>query len=134
MSAAAALGPEASASIDPQLAVVGLPVRSGRVCLGRQREALGPGACSEVAVVVGFETAAWVGRKDQSPPLLGRLCWHATSTLDGRGRVVLDRRARAYLAVEDPAAFHVVVLRPTGGGLLLVPTESVQRRLQAVAA
>ena len=101
---------------------------------GRQREALAPGACREVAVVVGFQTAAWIGRHDQSPPPLGRLCWHATSTLDGRGRVVLDRRARAYLAVDDPAAFDVVVLRPAGGGLLLVPVDGVERRLQAVAA
>jgi hypothetical protein len=84
-------------------------------------------------VVVGFETAAWVGRHDQSPPPLGRLCWHASSTLDGRGRVVLGRRARAYLAVDDPAAFDAV-LRPAGGGLLLAPTEAVERRLQAVAA
>lgn len=84
--------------------------------------------------MVGFETAAWVGRHDQLPPPLGRLCWHAISTVDRRGRVVLDRRARAYLAVADPAVFDVVVLRPAGGGLLLVPTEGVERRLQAVAA
>ena len=135
MSAAEALNaPNENAVASPAFALVGLPVREGRLSLGHQREALGPGACDTVAVVAGFQTAAWVGRPEWSPPNLGRLRWHATSSLDNRGRVSLDRRARAYLAVPDPAAFDVVVLRSPGGGLLLVPTDGFEARLAAVAS
>ena len=134
VSAAAALAAPGSGEGAAALAVVGLPVRGGRVCLGRQREALGAGACDEVAVVAGFQTAVFLGCPAQPPPPLGRLSWRTTSGIDGRGRVVLDRRARTYLAVADPAAFEVVVLRPPGGGLLLVPTEGFEQRLEAVTS
>ena len=59
--------------------------------------------------------------------------WRTTAPFDARGRVVLDRRARAYLAVADPAAFDAVVLAPSGGGLLLVPVEGFDRRVEALA-
>ena len=69
VSAAAALAaPAVGEAAAATLAMVGLPVRAGRVCLGRQRETLGTGACDEVAVVAGFETAAWIGLPGQSPP------------------------------------------------------------------
>ncbi len=69
VSAAAALtAPAAGTAAAAIFAMAGLPVRGGRVSLGRQRQALGPGACDEVVVVAGFETAVWVGRPEQSPP------------------------------------------------------------------
>jgi len=116
-----------------RLAPVGLPVRRGRLSLRRLRFLLGPGACAEVDLVAGFSTAAWIGRPGTDAPDLGRLVWRTTAPLDARGRVVLDRRARAYLAVADAAAFDAVVLAPSGGGLLLVPVEGFERRVEALA-
>ena len=112
-----------------QLAPIGLPVRRGRVALGRVRAALGPGACPAVDVVAGFATAVWLGRPGTDPPALGRLSWRSQSPLDARGRVVLDRRTRLYLAVGDPAAFDVVPLAARCGALFLVPVEDFDRRL-----
>ena len=112
---------------------VGFPVRDGRMALGRQRVVLGPDA-GKLTVAAGFNTAAWLGCADLAAPVLGRLVWRGTTTIDARGRVLLDRRARAYLSVADLAKFDVVVLRPAGGGLLLVPLEGFEARLEAMGA
>jgi len=51
--------------------------------------------------------------------------WNGGGSL---GRLVLDRWARAWLHVADPAAFDVVVMPVESGGVLLVPTEGFGRR------
>jgi hypothetical protein len=114
------------------LAPLGLPVRQGRLALGRLRGALGPEASGEVEVAAGFATAAWLAHPGLRPPDLGRLVWTAIAALDGRARIVLDRRVCAYLAVDDPANFEVVPLKAQGGGLLLVPVEDFERRLTGI--
>jgi hypothetical protein len=114
------------------LAPLGMPVRQGRLALGRLRGALGPEACRDVEVAAGFGTAAWLGHPGLRPPDLGRLVWTAIAALDGRARVVLDRRVCAYLAVDDPANFAVVPLKAPWGGLLLVPVEDFERRLNGI--
>lgn len=129
MSAATALteGPGGAS-----LAPVGLPVRRGRLSLGRLRAAFGPGACPTVDVVAGFGNAVWLGRPGSEAPEMGRLVWRATAALDHRGRVVLDRRARLYLGVADPAAFVVAALR-LAAGLLLVPVDGYDQRVGALS-
>lgn len=112
---------------------IGQPVHEGRLYLGRQRMALRPGACGELVVLTGFSTAAWLGRPETPPPALGKLVSSTSAVIDGRHRVMLDRRARTYLAVADTSRFDVVVLRAPGGGLLLVPTDDFERRIAAVA-
>jgi hypothetical protein len=131
VTAAAAL--DKAAPSPALLEPIGFPVRDGRMALGRQRVALGSGA-AKLNVVAGFNTAVWLGCPDMDAPALGRLVWRGTATIDGRGRVVLDRRARAYLAVADLASFEVVVLRPANGGLLLVPLDGFEARLEAIGA
>src|SRR4051812_32480714 len=82
VSAAAALETLGPPSLSP--APIGLPVREGRVSLGKQRMALGPGACDELAVVAGFGTAVWLGRPGTAAPPLGRLVWHGVTSIDPR--------------------------------------------------
>jgi hypothetical protein len=113
------------------VALSGAPVRSGRLNLGRLRSRLpitGP-----VAVVVGFATACWLGAPSESPPELGRLVYRTDARVDGRGRVVLVRRARAWLGVGDPASFEAVTMAASDGGVLVVPVEDFARRFEAVA-
>jgi len=112
---------------------VGVPVREGRLALGRLRPLVQVRAGDAVACSVGFELACWLGSDPSAAPRLGRL-WHQERlAVDGRGRVRLGRRVRAYLAVDDPAAFEVVPV-PVDGGVLLVPVEGFERRWEAVAA
>jgi len=113
------------------LVPAGMPVRQGRLHLGRIRHWLpldGP-----VVVVAGFGTAAWLGAPGDQPPDLGRHVYRSTATVDRRGRVVLDRRSRAWLAVDDPASFEAVAMpmaRPAG--VVVVPVEDYARRIEAV--
>jgi hypothetical protein len=127
MSAAAELAPAGTPLTPP-----GVPVRSGRVHLGRLRAHLptsGP-----VTVVAGFATVCWLGGPDECPPDLGRMVYRAETTPDRRGRVVLDRRARAWLAVAAPGEFEAVVMAAPLGGVLVVPTEDYARRSEAVTS
>jgi hypothetical protein len=125
MSAAAELAP-ASTTLTPP----GVPVRSGRVHLGRLRPHLPAG--EPITVVVGFATVCWLGGPSVSPPALGRMVYRTETTPDRRGRVVLDRRARAWLAVETPGEFEAVVMAAPTSGVLVVPTEDYARRAEAV--
>jgi hypothetical protein len=130
VSAAATLDGTSKPGLD--LAPTGVPVRSGRVHVARVRHWLP--LRGELAVVVGFGNACWLGSPELQPPDLGRQVYRSTARIDGRGRVVLDRRTRAWLAVENAASFQAVTL-PLGWaceGLLVVPVEDYARRLEAV--
>lgn len=110
----------------------GVPVRNGRLHLGRLRHWLP--LDGSLAVLVGAGAACWLGSPDVRPPGLGRPVYRSTATIDGRGRAVLDRRSRAWLAVSNPAAFEAFTL-PLGWdcqGLLVVPVEGYARRVEAV--
>jgi len=62
------------------------------------------------------------------------LAFHAETWVDGRGRVLLDRRLRSWLAVEDPMDFDVVVVPDVGdAGLWVVPVEEFERRWKALS-
>ena len=50
------------------------------------------------------------------------------TTIDGRGRAVLDRRTRAWLAVKDPTRFEVMLMPVGSGGVLVIPIEDFTRR------
>ena len=113
------------------LAPPGVPVRDGRLHLGRIRSWLP--IDGEVAVVTGFGTATWLGRVEDQPPGLGRHVYRLTAGIDRRGRLVLDRRSRAWLAVEDAASFEAVTMPLTNPrGVLLVPVEGYAHRLRGV--
>jgi hypothetical protein len=114
----------------PVLVPAGVPVRSGRVHVGRLCAALP--RSGRVRVLAGFRTVAWLGGPEDSPPGLGPMPYRGTAEVDGRGRVVLDRQARAWLAVTTPGAFGAVVMPAPGGGLLLVPVEDYAERVAGV--
>jgi len=62
------------------------------------------------------------------------LAFRAETWVDGRGRVLLDRRLRSWLAVEDPMDFDVVVVPDVGdAGLWVVPVEEFERRWKALS-
>lgn len=73
--------------------------------------------------------------RNDRPPDLGHHVYRSTTELDPRGRLVLDRRSRAWLAVTSPAEFPALAI-PTSeqGGLLIVPVQDDGRRLEAVSA
>lgn len=108
----------------------GVPVRRGRLHLGALRSCLP--ADAPVSVTVGFATVCWLGPPDGRPPDLGRLTHRAESMVDARGRVVLDRRVRAWLSVADQASFEVITMRWPSGGVLVIPVEGFARRFEAV--
>jgi hypothetical protein len=113
------------------LAPAGVPVRGGRLHLGRLRPLLDP--TQPVAVVAGFSTACWLGPREANPPDLGRLAYRSETTVDARGRVVLDLRVRAWLGVADAKAFDVVAVPAPAGGLLVVPIEDFARRWEVIS-
>lgn len=109
----------------------GSPVCRGRLHLGRVRSRLpvdGP-----LVVVAGFGTVAWLGAPTDPVPHVGPMAYRAETGIDRRGRVLLDRRARAWLAVEDPASFEVLVMPARSAGVLVVPVEDFARRLGEVS-
>lgn len=112
-------------------ALLGVPVRSGRLHLGRLRPLVQSGPGDPVAFKVGFGLACWLGPDPGAAPGLGRLWSRGTVDVDPRGRLRLDRRVRAYLAVADPASFEVVPVS-VDGGVLLVPAEDFPTRWEGV--
>jgi hypothetical protein len=114
------------------LSPAGIPVRRGRLHLGRLRHVLG--TAESVAVTAGFATAAWLGPRDCSALDLGRLAYRTETSIDARGRVVLDLRVRAWLGVEQPMAFEVVAVPAPEGGLLVVPVEDFARRWEVISS
>jgi hypothetical protein len=85
-----------------------------------------------VVVAVGFGAVCWLGAPSDPVPVLGPMTYRTEARVDGRGRVVLDRRVRAWLAVEDPGGFEALVMPAPGGGVLVVPVEGFARRLGEV--
>jgi hypothetical protein len=121
---------ELATPLPPLPVPAGRPVTRGRVALGRYRAIVAPhGTCT---VAVGFATAVWLGPPGASPPPLPGLIHRDTAAIDARGRAVLSRAVRAYLAVTDPEGFDTVVAA-AGGGLLLIPCEDFARRQREVA-
>jgi hypothetical protein len=129
MGAAAELTAGVEAAVPPQ--PDGVPVRSGRLSVGRVRRWLPPGD-QPIMVVAGFATACWLGSNTEQCLDLGRLTYRDQTQLDPRGRVVLPRQVRAWLAVTNPAAFNVVTMSVATGGLLVIPVEDFARRYTAV--
>ena len=109
-----------------------VPVSRSRVSLGGLRHVLGGELPLPVQLVTGLRSACWVGAPDAAPPELGRLVHRAQSRIDGRGRLTLDRHVRAYLGVGDALDFEVVFVLPPTGGVLIVPLEGVEERLDRV--
>lgn len=129
MSAAATL--TEAPTPDSVLAPAGMPVRNGRLHLARIRHWLP--LDGELVVVTAFATGCWLGSAGDQPPDLGRHVYRSTAVVDTRGRVVLDRRSRAWLAVTNPALFQAVAMplqRPAG--VVVVPIEDYARRIEAV--
>ena len=127
MSAVETMGTPAVGGLVP----VGVPVVSGRVHLGRLRSHLpvdGP-----VVLAAGFGTLVWLGGPGLSEPDgLGSMVYRREVAVDRRGRVVLDRQARAWLAVTDTMAFEALVMPAPGGGVLVIPVDGFARRVEAV--
>ena len=110
---------------------IGVPVRRGRLHLGRLHTQFE--TSERVAVVVGFATACWLGRRGLATPDLGRLCYSTETDVDQRGRVVLDRRVRAWLGIDDPMCFDVVTAPTVDGGVVIVPVEGFAKRWKAIS-
>jgi hypothetical protein len=113
------------------LAPMGVPIRRGRLHLGRLRPFLD--ATGPVAVAAGFASAAWLGPAAASAPNLGALSYRSATRVDTRGRVLLDLRVRAWLGVVDPMCFDVVAVPAAAGGVLVVPIEDFARRWQVIS-
>jgi hypothetical protein len=112
------------------LVPAGIPIRRGRLHLGRLRSFLE--GTDTVAVSVGFASAAWVGPRTAPAPNLGRLGYRSETHVDERGRLVLDLRVRNWLGVANPLAFEVVVVPATPAGLLVIPVEDFAHRWEAL--
>ena len=112
------------------LVPVGMPVVSGRVHLGRLRSHLP--ADGPIAVLVGFGSVVWLGAPDATAPDLGRIVYRTVVQADRRGRVVLDRQARAWLALPDPMIFEALVMPAPTAGVLVAPVDGFTRRVAAV--
>ena len=113
------------------LVPIGVPVRRGRLYLGRLRTHFGP--TERLVLGVGFATACWISAPGAAMPELGRLRYTTDIEVDPRGRVVLDRRVRSWLGVEDPMRFDVVTAPSGDGGVLIVPVEDFARRWKAIS-
>jgi hypothetical protein len=85
-----------------------------------------------VAAVAGFGTVCWLGESDRSVPDLGRLAYRGVTRVDRRGRVVLDRRVRAWLGVPTPEVFEALTVPAAAGGVWVVPVDDFARRFEAV--
>jgi hypothetical protein len=113
------------------LVPAGIPIRRGRLHLGRLRSFLD--GADTVAVAVGFASAAWVGSPTEPSPNLGRLSYRSEARVDERGRLVLDVRVRSWLGVANPLAFEVVVVPASPAGLLVIPVEDSAHRWEVLS-
>jgi hypothetical protein len=113
------------------LVPTGVPVRRGRLYLGRLRTLLD--SAEQLTLGVGFATACWIGPAGTSMPELGQLRYATAIEVDPRGRLVLDRRVRSWLAVDTPMCFDVITAPATEGGVLVVPVDGFARRWQAIS-
>ena len=113
-----------------QLVPAGIPIRRGRLHLGRLRSCLD--GTDTVAVAVGYASAAWVGPRTELAPNLGRLGYRSETRVDERGRLVLDLRVRNWLGVANPLAFEVVVVPASPAGLLVIPVEDFAHRWEVL--
>jgi hypothetical protein len=130
---AAELLATAPAGAAATLRPVGTPVRRGRLALGRYRGLVAADArAARVQVAACFAGACWLGPVSVPSPDLGRLAYRSETPLDGRGRLVLDRRARGWLAVPDPDRFDVLLV-PGMPGLWVVPLDDLDRRWEEVS-
>jgi hypothetical protein len=114
-----------------ELAPMGIPVRDGRLSLGRLREVLPVG--ERLEVVAGFSTACWIGPAETRAPDLGRLTYRSRTRVDRRGRAMLDYRARTWLAVPDANRFEVVAFPAPEGGIVVMPVEDFARRWEVIS-
>jgi hypothetical protein len=108
----------------------GFPIRDGRLHLGRMRTNLD--GHDRVAVVAGFANAVWLGPPATAGPNLGRLAYRTETSVDPRGRLLLDFRVRSWLAVADTLAFDVVIVAAETSGLLVVPVEDFSQRWEVI--
>jgi hypothetical protein len=113
------------------LAPMGIPVRDGRLSLGRLREVLPRGETLEV--VAGFATACWIGPPGCRAPDLGRLTYRSRTGVDRRGRVMVDYRARTWLVVDNANRFEVVAFPADVGGILVMPVEDFAHRWEVIS-
>jgi hypothetical protein len=111
-------------------APAGIPIRDGRVHLGRLRRILD--GHERVVVVAGFATAVWIGPPAAPAPPLGRLDYRTDTMIDRRGRLVLDFRVRSWLDVADTRAFDAVIVGADGPGLLVIPVEGFAQRWEVL--
>lgn len=134
VNAAAAL--TAAADLTTAMTPLGVPVRRGRVALGRARHLLTDPAdpAVPVAVAVGFGTAAWLGAATAAAPSFGRLAHRETTTLDARGRLRLSARVRLWLRLPDPDDFALLLVPAPSGGVFAVPVDDLTARWAAVEA
>ncbi|MCU1395305.1 MAG: hypothetical protein JWM34_3733 [Ilumatobacteraceae bacterium] len=114
------------------LVPTGIPVRRGRLYLGRLRTLLD--SSERPSLGVRFATACWIGPAGGSMPNLGQLRYAATIDVDPRGRLVLDRRVRSWLAVDTPMCFDVITAPASEGGVLVVPVDGFAQRWQAISS
>lgn len=113
------------------LVPIGVPVRHGRLHLGRLRSMFD--TTEPLNVAVGFATACWIGARGMPFPSLGRLGYRSATDVDSRGRVVLDHRVRAWLGVPEPMCFDVVTAPAADGGLLIMPVDDFARRWKEIS-
>jgi hypothetical protein len=114
-----------------ELVPMGLPLRDGRLSVGRLRELLPRDETLEL--VAGFGLGCWIGALGVRAPDLGRLTYRGRTAVDRRGRVPLDYRARTWLAVTDPNRFEVVAFPAEAGGILIMPVEDFARRWEVIS-
>jgi len=95
------------------------------------REVLPRGETLEVGA--GFSSACWIGPPGSRAPDLGRLTYRSRTGVDRRGRVMLDYRARTWLAVDDANRFEVVAFPAEAGGILVMPVEDFARRWEVIS-
>lgn len=115
-----------------RLVPAGVPIKRGTVALARMQAALPSPLPLELTVVAGLRSACWIGTADQLAPGLGRLSHWTTARLDSRVRLTLDRHVRGYLGVANPSDFAAVLVALPTGGVLVVPVEDLDARLDRV--
>ena len=118
------------------LVPIGVPVRRGRLHLGRLQ--LMFNTTEPLNVAVGFATAGWIGARGVAlpDPRSARLSQcnrrRLTGTCGPRSSGPCLARC-GWLGVADPMCFDVVLAPAPNGGLLIVPVDEFARRWQAIS-